>query len=159
MDPQGGIGPLSPWLPSIRLWSQVNKLCRCTSDNICSSFTVKAMEIVSAMSMFNPSLLPTEDSLPSYGNEEICVLAEFCGKEAEVQYWGDLHSIAWDWWATCRVKIYILYMSFAIGEKSCKIWWTSVKWRWLWWNLDVHNYAVYKSNSRVENYPGSWRLS
>ena len=46
------------------------------------------MKIVTAMSIFNPSLLPTEDSLPSYGNEQIKILAEFYGKEAEVQYAG-----------------------------------------------------------------------
>ena len=46
------------------------------------------MKIVTAMSIFNPSLLPTEDSLPSYGNEQIKELAEFYGKEAEVQYAG-----------------------------------------------------------------------
>ena len=46
------------------------------------------MNIVTAMSIFNHSLLPTEDSLPSYGNEQIKILAEFCGKEAEVQYAG-----------------------------------------------------------------------
>ena len=42
------------------------------------------MNVITAMSIFNPSLLPTEDSLPSYGNEQIQVLAEFYGK-AEVQ--------------------------------------------------------------------------
>ena len=37
------------------------------------------------MSIFNHCLLPTEDSLPSYGNEQIKILAEFYGQEAEVQ--------------------------------------------------------------------------
>ena len=40
------------------------------------------------MSIFNSTLLPTEDSLPSYGNEQIKILANFYGKEAEVQYAG-----------------------------------------------------------------------
>ncbi len=53
-----------------------------------SRFTDKAVEIITAMSIFNPSLLPTEDSLHSYGTEEIKVLAEFYGKEAQVQYAG-----------------------------------------------------------------------
>ena len=41
--------------------------------NIKSRFTDKAVKVVTAMSIFNPSLLPTEDSLPSYGNEQIIV--------------------------------------------------------------------------------------
>ena len=56
--------------------------------NIKSRFTDKAVKVVTAMSIFNPSLLPTEDTLPSYGNEQIKILAEFYGKEAEVQYAG-----------------------------------------------------------------------
>ena len=50
-----------------------------------SRFTDKALKVVTVISIFNPSLLPTEDSLPSYGNEQITILAEFYGKEAEVQ--------------------------------------------------------------------------
>ena len=57
-------------------------------ENIKNRFSDKAVKIVTAMSIFNPSLLPTEDSLPSYGNKQIKVLAEFYGKEAEVQYAG-----------------------------------------------------------------------
>ncbi len=57
-------------------------------ENIKSRFTDKAVEIITAMSIFNPFLLPTEDSLHSYGTEEIKVLAEFYGKEAQVQYAG-----------------------------------------------------------------------
>ena len=55
-------------------------------ENIKSRFTDKAMKIVIAMSIFNPTLLPTEDSLPSYGNEQIKILTNFYGKEAEVQH-------------------------------------------------------------------------
>ena len=44
------------------------------------------MKIVTAMSIFSPSLLLTEASLPSYGSEQIKILAEFYGKEAEVEY-------------------------------------------------------------------------
>ena len=46
------------------------------------------MKVITAMSIFNPSLSPTEDSLPSYGNEQIKILAEFYGKETGVQYAG-----------------------------------------------------------------------
>ena len=53
-----------------------------------SRFSEKAVKVVTAMSIFNPSLLPTEDSLPSYRNEQIKILSEFYGKEAEVQYAG-----------------------------------------------------------------------
>ena len=45
------------------------------------------MKIVTAVSIFNPSLLPNE-SLLSYGNELIKILAEFYGKQAEIQYAG-----------------------------------------------------------------------
>ena len=38
------------------------------------------------MSIFSPSLLPAEASLPSYGSEQIKILAKFYGKEAEVEY-------------------------------------------------------------------------
>ena len=44
------------------------------------------MKIVTAMSIFSPSLLPAEASLQSYGSEQIKILAEFYGKEAEVEY-------------------------------------------------------------------------
>ena len=54
--------------------------------NIKSRFTDKAVKIVTAMSIFSPSLLPAEASLPSYGSEQIKILAEFYGKEAEVEY-------------------------------------------------------------------------
>ncbi len=54
--------------------------------NIKSRFTDKAVKIVTAMSIFSPSLLPAEAFLPSYGNEQIKILAEFYGKEAEVEY-------------------------------------------------------------------------
>ena len=54
--------------------------------NIKSQFTDKAVKIVTAMSIFSPSLLPAEASLPSYGSEQIKILAEFYGKEVEVEY-------------------------------------------------------------------------
>ena len=57
-------------------------------ENIKSRFTDKAVKIIIVMSIFNPTLLPTEDSLPSYGNEQFKILANFYGKEAEVQYAG-----------------------------------------------------------------------
>ena len=43
------------------------------------------MKIVTAMSIFSPSL-PAEAFLPSYGSEQIKILAGFYGKEAEFEY-------------------------------------------------------------------------
>ena len=40
------------------------------------------------MSIFNPSLLPTDDSITLYSNDQIQVLAQFYGEEAEVQFAG-----------------------------------------------------------------------
>ena len=54
--------------------------------NTKSRFTDKAVKIVTAMSIFSPSLPPAEASLPSYGSKQIKILAEFYGKEAEVEY-------------------------------------------------------------------------
>ena len=54
--------------------------------NIKSLFTDKAVKIVTAMTIFSLSLPPAEASLPSYGSEQIKILAEFYGKEAEVEY-------------------------------------------------------------------------
>ena len=57
--------------------------------NIKKRFLDKTVKIVTAMSIFNPSLLPpTEDSLPLYGNDHIRTLAEFYGKNTEVKYAG-----------------------------------------------------------------------
>ena len=55
-------------------------------ENIKSRFTDKAVTIVIALSIFNPTLSTTEDSLPSYSNEQIKIFADFYGKETEVQY-------------------------------------------------------------------------
>ena len=46
------------------------------------------MKIITAMSIFNPSLLPTDDSITSYSNDQIQVLAQFYWEEAEVQFAG-----------------------------------------------------------------------
>ena len=40
-------------------------------ENTKSRFTDKAVKIVIGMSIFNPTLSATEDSLPSHGNEQI----------------------------------------------------------------------------------------
>ena len=40
----------------------------------------RAVKIVTAMSIFNPTLLPTSDSLSLYGNEQIKLLAVLYGK-------------------------------------------------------------------------------
>ena len=44
------------------------------------------------MSIFNPSLLPSKDSLNVYGNDEITLLANFYGKPAEVKFDGVTYS-------------------------------------------------------------------
>ena len=83
MGLQEVIGPPSLLQLSIRFKLQFHSAIIALLENIKSRFTDKAVNIITAMSLFNPSLLPTEDSLPSYGNEQIQVLAEFYGK-AEV---------------------------------------------------------------------------
>ena len=56
--------------------------------NMKSRFTNKAVKIITAMSVFNPSLLPTDDSITTYGNDQIQVLTVFYGEGAEVLYAG-----------------------------------------------------------------------
>ena len=83
MDLQDVVGPPSSLQPSIgfKLQFHTNALLETTK----SRFTDKTVKIITAMSIFNPSLLPSEDSLPSDSNEQIQVLADYYGKEAEVQ--------------------------------------------------------------------------
>ena len=49
-------------------------------ENIDRRFTSKAIKILTAMSVFNPSLLPPKDYLSTYGVDEITALADFYGK-------------------------------------------------------------------------------
>ena len=60
--------------------------------NIRQRLSNKAVKMLAAMSIFYPSLLPKEDSLVSYGNEHIKVLADFYGKAAEVEHPGVTHT-------------------------------------------------------------------
>ena len=69
-------------------------------ENIKSRFTDKAVKIVTAMSIFNPSLLPSEDSLPSYGTR---YLLSYMEKKQRSVCW-HLISIASWWWAPSRVE-------------------------------------------------------
>ena len=62
-------------------------------ENIKIKFTDKAVKIIIAMSIFNPILLSIEDSLPSYDNEQIKILPNCYGKEAEVQYVGITYTL------------------------------------------------------------------
>ena len=60
--------------------------------NIRKRFSDKAIQILSAMSVFHPASLPEKDSLSTYGNNEIACLANFYGKPAEVEFQGTTYS-------------------------------------------------------------------
>lgn len=55
-------------------------------------FSNEAVKILAAMSIFNPALLPSKESLNTYGNDEITLLANFYGKPAEVEFDGATYS-------------------------------------------------------------------
>ena len=59
-------------------------------ENINQRFSEDALSVITAMSIFNPALLPSSEDplLSSYGNEEIKLLANFYGKEACVEHNG-----------------------------------------------------------------------
>ena len=61
-------------------------------ENIRNRFSDRSLKIVTAMSIFNPATLPSEESLSSYGNEQIKVLPGFYGEEATVEYDGETHT-------------------------------------------------------------------
>ena len=73
-------------------------------ENIKSRFTDKAVKIITAMSIFNPSLLPTDDSITLYGNDQIQVLAQFYGEEAEVSL----------------LEVLSLHLHYLIGRSFCQ---------------------------------------
>ena len=60
--------------------------------NIRKRFSDKAIQILSAMSVFHPASLPEKDSVSTYGNNEIACLANFYGKPAEVEFQGTTYS-------------------------------------------------------------------
>ena len=61
-------------------------------DNIKRRFSAKAVKLLVATSIFNPAQLPAEESLASYGLQEIRDLADFYGNEASVEYLGVTYS-------------------------------------------------------------------
>ena len=61
----------------------------CLIENINRRFTDKAVKILSATSVFDPTKFPTEEALIlAYGLEEIRILADFYGNDATVVYEG-----------------------------------------------------------------------
>ena len=80
-------------------WSSITSMCEYQTlvvilyidsllENIRNRFSDRSLKIVTAMSIFNPATLPSEESLSSYGNEQIKPLAAFYGEEATVEYDG-----------------------------------------------------------------------
>ena len=83
-------------------WSSITSVCEYRTlveipyidsllENIRNRFSDRSLKIVTAMSIFNPATLPSEESLSSYGNEQIKLLAGFYG-EATVKYDGETHT-------------------------------------------------------------------
>ena len=54
--------------------------------NIKLRFSDKAVNIIVAMSVFSPVLLPEDDSLTTYGDDNKALLVHFYGNEAAVEY-------------------------------------------------------------------------
>ena len=84
-------------------WSSITSVCEYRTlvaipyidsllENIRNRFLDRSLKIVTAMSIFNSATLPSEESLSSYGNEQIKVLAGFYGVEATVEYDGETHT-------------------------------------------------------------------
>ena len=84
-------------------WSSITSVCEYRTlvaipyidsllENIRNRFSDRSLKIVTAMSIFNPATLPSEESLSSYGNEQIKLLAGFYGEEATVEYDGETHT-------------------------------------------------------------------
>lgn len=57
-------------------------------ENIKRCFSDEAVKLLVATSIFNPAQLPAEESLSSYGLQEINDLADFYGNEASLEYHG-----------------------------------------------------------------------
>ena len=84
-------------------WSSIRSVCEYRTlvaipyidsllENIRNRFSDRSLKIVTAMSIFNPATLPSEETLSSYGNEQIKVLPGFYGEEATVEYDGETHT-------------------------------------------------------------------
>ncbi len=61
-------------------------------ENIDRKFNSNAVKILTAMSVFNPSLLPAKEDLSSYGVDKISCLGDFHGKPAEFEFDGITYS-------------------------------------------------------------------
>ena len=75
-------------------WSSITSVCEYRTlvaipyidsllENIRNRFSDRSLKIVTAMSIFNPAMLPSEESLSSYGNEQIKLLAGFYEEECK----------------------------------------------------------------------------
>ena len=84
-------------------WSSITSVCEYRTlvaipymdsllENIMNRFSDRSLKIVTAMSIFIPATLPSEESLSSYGNEQIKLLAGFYGEEATVEYDVETHT-------------------------------------------------------------------
>ena len=61
--------------------------------NINSSFSGEVVELVVAVLVFNPALLPDDETLlRAYGNSKLSTLANFYGEKAEVTFEGVTYS-------------------------------------------------------------------
>ena len=61
--------------------------------NINSRFSGEVVELVVSASVFNPALLPDDESLlRAYGNSKLSTLASFYGEKAEVMFKGVTYS-------------------------------------------------------------------
>ena len=84
-------------------WSSITSVCEYRTlvaipymdsllENIRNRFSDRSLKFVTVMSIFNPATLPSEESLSSYGNEQIKLLTGFYGEEATVEYDGETHT-------------------------------------------------------------------
>ena len=84
-------------------WSSITSVCEYRTlvaipyidsllEIIRNRFSDRSLKIVTTMSIFNPATLPSEESLSSYGNEQIKLLAGFYGEEATVEYDVETHT-------------------------------------------------------------------
>ena len=55
-------------------------------ENINSRFSDSVVKLIVATSIFNPAQLPAEESLSSYGLQDIQELADFYGNKASIEY-------------------------------------------------------------------------
>ena len=81
--------------------------------NINSHFSGEVVELVFSASLFNPALLPDDETLlRAYGNSKLSTLANFYGEKAEVMFEGVTYSslaiiikedLLWEWQVSKRI--------------------------------------------------------